>query len=205
MSDYILPKNSASDHIGYKKLQTGNGKICLIAELIIRGEHNENRPSVAIKKTAKHRCSEAFINKIYHMDTKEEVLKGYSLWDESFEYIAGKTVKANDFDKNLEKVCSGGIHYFLSEEVAYYYTLDKRFNENKNGLYKSFHHNGQPFIICTYKNGKKNGLYKLWHNNGKLCIICNYIDNEYDGECKEYLDNGKIWIVRTYANGVRIQ
>ena len=39
---------------------------------------------------------------------------------------------------------------------------------NQEGLYKSFHKNGQLEQIGNYKESKKEGLWKIFKDNGQL-------------------------------------
>jgi len=46
----------------------------------------------------------------------------------------------------------------------------------ENGIYKSYHENGQLRSKINYKNRNKNGIYKEYHENGQLWEEVNYID-----------------------------
>ena len=108
-------------HIGYKKIQNG-----YIVKLRIEGLNNELRDSVKNVKTAKHRCSNAFVLDIYHMnDDKNKIDQGYGLRDKTFLYKVGEYVEVTYYNNDLEKVCSTGIHYFLSEEPAFYWEINQ--------------------------------------------------------------------------------
>lgn len=232
MSNCATHSNERSDHIGYKKLKDVNNKECLIAELLIIGKHNENRSDVAVKEFAMYRCSEAFVNRIYHMDTKEEVNHGCSTYDPSFKYVVGQTVKSRSFDDDLEVVSSAGIHYFLSEQPAYYYTflgnpytnennqnvhdkfkrwfsngnlwMDCTFAKNKlNGECKEFYPNGNPKKIHNYKNGVSHGKYELWWgDDGQKTVECYYDNDKLCGEYKTWNEDGLLNVVANYKDGL---
>jgi antitoxin component YwqK of YwqJK toxin-antitoxin module len=89
-----------------------------------------------------------------------------SNFENKLEYKIGKVIIPDNFDINLEKVCSNGIHYFLKLECAFYYSLD----EIQNGEYLEWYENGQQYVKCTYTNGEINGEYLKWNDNGQLYI-----------------------------------
>ena len=47
----------------------------------------------------------------------------------------------------------------------------------KEGIYKSYHDNGQLWEEINYINGKMNGIYKSYYSNGELEFEVNYIDD----------------------------
>ena len=50
-------------------------------------------------------------------------------------------------------------------------------NGKREGVYKSYHDNGQLFQEVNYINGKREGIYKSYHNNGQLWKEVNYIND----------------------------
>jgi uncharacterized protein DUF5758 len=115
-------------HIGYKKCQGGR-----IVELEILGEHNEDREDIIDKDYAKMRCSMARVLKIMAFwDETKTFDTACGLHDLSFVYRVGEIVEpTEDFDRDLDKVCASGIHYFLTKEPAYVWdhTLQTGVNE----------------------------------------------------------------------------
>lgn len=169
-------------HIGYKHLRDG-----YMAKLAIldSGINNELRSGIKRQnaKTAEYRCSKALVLDIYHKDTKERVDKGVSLNYRQLVYEVGKVVEVEDYEKNLEKTCSRGIHYFLSEECAYFYATS---TYGYNGVFKAWYANGQMLWLATYKDGKLHGKAKKWDDKGGLVMIENYKDGVLDGEQLHY-------------------
>jgi len=51
-------------------------------------------------------------------------------------------------------------------------------NGKKEGVYKSYHDNGQLFQEVNFINGKENGIYKSYWDNGQLLEEVNYIDGK---------------------------
>ena len=182
-----------SQHIGYKKCQDGR-----IVVLEILGKHNEDRKNIVDKQFAKMRCLKARVIRIYDMhDRTIEYDEAHGIYDKTFKYTVGEVVEPIDeFDNYLDEVCGSGIHYFLTEEPAYYWKY-----EPKNGLYKSWHPNGQMRERCTYKNGKRDGLCESWHSNGRALGRCTYKNKELDGLYESWYSNGQMSERCTYKNG----
>ena len=69
------------------------------------------------------------------------------------------------------------------------------------GIYKSYHINGQLYKKVNYIDGKMNGIYKEYYNNGQLYREVNYIDGKMNGINKLYWDDGQLWEEVNYING----
>jgi antitoxin component YwqK of YwqJK toxin-antitoxin module len=110
------------------------------------------------------------VKDIFHKfdSTKKVSSISSSNFENILEYEIGKVIIPDDFDINLEEVCSNGIHYFLKLECAFYYSL----HEIQNGEYLSWHENGQQYIKCKYTDGKLNGECLIRHENGQQHIRC---------------------------------
>ena len=182
-----------SQHNGYKKCQNDR-----IVVLEILGNHNEDRKNIVVKLFAKMRCLKARVIRIYDMhDRSIEYDEAYGIYDKTFKYTVGEVVEPIDeFNENLNKWCASGIHYFLTEEPAYYWDY-----EPQNDLYKSWHSNGQMRERCTYKNGKRDGLYESWHSNGQMRYRYTYKNGNPDGRCESWCPNGQILSRYTCKNG----
>ena len=130
-----------SQHIGYKKCHNGR-----IAVLEILGKNNEEREDIVDKSFAGMRCSMARVVRIYDMhDPELEYEEAFGIYNKYFKYAVGEVVEPFDeFDEDLNKVCSSGIHYFLREEPAYYWKY-----EPENGLCEGWYINGQIMLRCT--------------------------------------------------------
>jgi antitoxin component YwqK of YwqJK toxin-antitoxin module len=113
------------------------------------------------------------------------------------EYKIEKVIIPDNFDTNLEKVCSNGIHYFLKLECAFYYSLQKF----QNGEYLLWYDNGQQYTKCTYIDGKLNGDYLEWKENGQQYTKCTYIDGKLNGDYLEWKENGQQYTKCTYIDG----
>ena len=182
----------SEDHIGYKKCRGGR-----IVVLEICGNHNEEREGIVDKRFAKMRCSKARVIRIYDMhDRSIEYKEAFGIRHKSFRYTVGEVVEpVNDFNKDLNKVCASGIHYFLTEEPAYYMGYIP-----KNGTYKEWYENGQMHMKCTFKNGNEDGLYEVWHSNGQMMNRCTCKNGKLDGLYEKWYSNGQIRTRCTFKN-----
>jgi len=81
-----------------------------------------------------------------------------------------------------ETITTGVIRTYHDHEETHirqeYFIL----NNKKEGIYKSYHYNGQLWKEVNYIDDKKNGIYKSYHENGQLEEEVNYIDgvDEWD-------------------------
>jgi antitoxin component YwqK of YwqJK toxin-antitoxin module len=156
----------------------------------ITNENRNNIPNKEYKSFAKYRGNKFLVKDIFHkFDSTKKIssISNSNFNQSKLEYEIEKVIIPNDFDRNLEKVCSNGIHYFLKLECAFYYSLKKI----KNGEYLSWYENGQICKKCIYTNDKLNGEYLKWFKNGKQRIKCIYIDGKKNGEYLEWFENGK--------------
>jgi len=183
-------------HIGYKKIKDG-----FIVKLRIDGNNNEMRNNIKSCNTpfAKYRCERAFVLDIYHsLDKTKHIEKGYGLRDTIFPYTVGKYVNVKDYDKNVEKICSTGIHYFLSEEPAFFWSIDK---SNYTGIWKQWYSNGQLGYQRYYKDGRLNGEEKKWYPNGQLAMQLFFKAGKLDGDEKWWDENGQLVMQIFFKNG----
>lgn len=210
---------------GYKS--GGEHNEYLITLDIDLNESNTNlaRDGVADKNTAKFRCKKAYIVSIIHKDTNEAVDSVRSYHDYSFIYKVGSFIEEPSYDSDVNKVCSNGIHFFLSKERALLYgffpsryiTIIRKWFDNgqlqyeceykngkKEGLYKSWHYNGKLRVECEYKNDVLEGPYKIWHENGQLYEEGECKNDEKEGLWKEWRENGQLYQECEYKNGKEV-
>ena len=151
--------------------------------------NNLNR-IVIDKNHAKYRCKQACVVKIYNKFTNEEINYVKSDYNPSVIYKKGKYITIAEYDNDINKICTHGIHFYLTKEAAYFHNIDEKMildgeykiwfdngllckrynyvNGKKEGLYESFYDNGQILDRCNYINGKKEGLHEIWNNNGQI-------------------------------------
>ena len=70
-------------------------------------------------------------------------------------------------------------------------------NGTREGVYKSYHYNGQLSCEVNYIDGMKNGIYKSYYSHGQLESEVNYIDDKRNG--KGFIKY--IIIMGNYING----
>lgn len=150
-------------HIGYKAACKSRKSFCscfsgererkLIVQLEVLGETNEKR-QCGDPKYAKYRCSRAKVLKIWNPLTGRSYNTAWSWHEYRCKYEVGKIVEPHDYDPDVNKICSGGIHYFLSLERALGFT------ENHEDDYVKAKFTGKVAssrygIISTYQDGKR--------------------------------------------------
>ena len=61
-----------------------------------------------------------------------------------------------------------------------------------DGLYESFHPNGQMGVRENYKGGQKHGLHEVFYKNGQLQETGNFIDGKPDGLWEFFDEYGQL-------------
>ena len=124
--------------IGYKvalKYPVENGLPRTLQDLtILKLEIPEDARRVCSSHCNKCRCDKAKVVRVYDFVSYlvlEDLRKchsileySYSMHDPSFIYKLGETVSIDDFDNDTSKVCSSGIHFFMSIKDAAHYIID---------------------------------------------------------------------------------
>jgi hypothetical protein len=185
--------------IGYKAAWSSDEdkteKLVIIELEIIGDDHNLNR-KVVNKQFAKHRSKSAKVLGITDLNGNE-LKEAYSDYNREFKYLLEKTYTIDDYNLNPDLVCGKGIHFFLSREPAETYLIDKI----DNGLYKSYHEDGQVSKQCFYQDGKLEGQYLEYFENGQISEQCFYQDGKLEGEHIRYYQNGQLQVKCSYKNG----
>jgi antitoxin component YwqK of YwqJK toxin-antitoxin module len=185
--------------IGYKVAKNDNSTRVLITLKIPEDAiTNINRSNIVVKETAKHRANKVKVIKIEDADGKQ-YNSATSFWDTSFIYKMDDTIVCEDFDMNLEKFCSTGIHFFLTRRCAELYDL----LSIENGIFEQWYETGQPSVKCIYKGGLKNGLYQQWYDNGQKTVECLYINDKLEGEYKCWYYNRQLSEEIVWKNGIK--
>ena len=160
---------------------------------------NLNRTNVeeCDKMFARYRTNKAFVMEIYDKDTKTQITEIYSEYTPSFKYTVGAYVYENTYDDDASKTTVAGIHFFLVEEIAFYWN-----KQIANGIFKKWYDNGKLERHFNYKNYKKTGLHQEWYDTGKKQFERNYDDDKLNGLCKDFYndDNNNIKIECNYKN-----
>lgn len=188
-------------HIGYKKCRDN-----IMLKLEILGKNNEKRENAVVPEFAKMRSSKVKVLKIYklHFNQKgkrvETVMNhvtAQSKHDIKFKYKFNEIIEVDTYDENIENVCSQGIHYFMSEEAAYYYDFTPQ-----NGICKRWYDNGVLMYQFNCRYGKRNGIKKEWFDTGILKSQENYLRDILHGKTKTWYHDGKLQCVINYKWGI---
>ncbi len=196
-------------------------------ELIDNSVTNEKRKDVFDSRYAKFRCDKAKVINITNVKTGETMKKDQSIsrYHDPLVYILEKIVKTN-FNKNLDTVCTEGIHYFKTKEaaVSWFYGQYSNFpdgkwirwhqngQKNQEGTFKygledgkwiGYHENGNKKYEGTYKDGKGDGKWIRWHENGQKNQEGTYKNEKRDGKWIYWFYNGQKESEITYKNGER--
>jgi antitoxin component YwqK of YwqJK toxin-antitoxin module len=186
--------------IGYKAAKVGKTRVLITLDIPEDAITNVDRTSVVVKDTAKYRTNKAKVVKIEDKDGKEytEATTGFYV-GKSLTYKLNDLVEVPEYDMNLEEVCSTGIHFFLTKRVAELYSRDSI----ENGLYQSWHDNGEKFEECTFVSGRIEGLYQRRYEDGQIQEECTFVSGRREGLCQRWYTNGQKWKECTYVDGVK--
>jgi antitoxin component YwqK of YwqJK toxin-antitoxin module len=173
--------------LAYKAAKHGDTRVLLTLEIPEDALTNLKRSSIVNTETAKYRCNKAKVLKIEDDEGKTyETAESLCFKNKPLTYKVGEVVEEPYYDIDPEEICSSGIHFFLSHNIAYGYERPKP----KNGLYQSWHENGQKFEELMYKSGKRDGLYQSYYKNGQKCSEIMFKYGKLEGLCQSWHANG---------------
>ena len=104
----ILPEGTI---IGYKKLRD---------KLIAKLEIPLKAKRVHAYGSRKCRAEYAKVLSIVTFEGKK-VKQGYGMYDETFKYVVGKTIRPDSFNSDPRIECSNGVHFFITKQEAINY------------------------------------------------------------------------------------
>jgi len=87
-------------------------------ELLPDSKTNENRENIVNHDFAMFRTNKARVVSIVDPVTNMSMNQDSSFYDETFIYTLNKIVEVKDYDDNIEKVKTTGIHYFKTYNAA---------------------------------------------------------------------------------------
>lgn len=73
----------------------------------------------------------------------------------------------------------------------------------RDGLWISYHENGNKSQECSYVQGKIEGKFISYHENGKKSQECNYLNGKENGSFISYYENGNLKWQYNYILGER--
>ncbi len=205
--------------IGYKVAKNDETRVIITLEIPEDALTNMNRSSVAIKETAKYRTNKAKVLKIEDSEgnTYQSAESGF-YYTKKLTYKIGEVIVCEDFDMNLEKICSTGIHFFLDRKLAEEYFLHKlvdglvTYHDNGQKMLEISHVDDKKLIQSWYENGNKeveyysvqeqrDGLYNAWYYNGQKRYEINYKIGKEDSLSKGWYSSGEKLFEKNYKNG----
>jgi len=157
-------------------------------EISLKTESNLGR-AVENKKYAKYRAASARVLKIKSISGKTMYGRGYSVLKPGGYYWAGKEIHADQWNAEINNVCTNGIHFYLSKTAVYSLYKKLTFQDklpffNDERIDKVSQANSQ--YVASDDDGKID--YKLYYDEkGKLYKIkypqqakTHYFRNNYD-------------------------
>src|SRR5579872_345440 len=150
-------------------------------------DNNEKRADIVNASTAHYRGSEFLVKKIVSLSNTETEINSVNHITNLVNsrvttlYEVGKKVVAKNYDQDKAVVCSGGISYFLSVDVAYYY--GKRYiaiDDKYTGHWEEYYSNGQLMTAFEMVDGLIHLHYIIYSPKGKIIVITKYVNGIVD-------------------------
>jgi antitoxin component YwqK of YwqJK toxin-antitoxin module len=187
-------------------LLSNNGKYrewLVIMQKINDTVTNEGRTNVVDAAYAKFRANKLNVIEIINVNDPRISTKFITNEYGEFQtkYEVGKTVTPHMYDKSVNVVCSGGIHYFKTLSAAYYY---REAPTNYTGKWKKWHENGIKEINGEYVDGKRSGNWIEWFDNNQHESIGNYANGKQSSHWIKWFDNGNKRLEGDFEEGKRV-
>ena len=109
LSQFLIVPETGS-FIGYKKSKEG---------IIIKLEIQEN--SLRLNALSSRKCRAQQVKILKFINSKKRIL--HSSYDKKFTYKIGQIITVDNFDTDITKECSSGIHFFITKKEAEDYNL----------------------------------------------------------------------------------
>jgi hypothetical protein len=166
------------------------GEYIVTLEKLIFTNTNEDR-KVYDSRYAKYRADILNVVQIEHKITKKCIkeITNTSYKKNTVIYKVGETIEVTDFDTNSKKICTTGIHYFLSKEPAFYYSYSVLKRLRFTGQWLGWNRDGKQKEIGHLVEGRFRGdLVKTNHKgikekfnftNGHLNFAKHQINDDY--------------------------
>ena len=153
---------------------------------------NENRKSLKERSDeeklhAKYRGNCFDVIKIEHLWKEDEEgntitfgrIRSSIFMGKSLIYVVGEKIEEKNYDKDIEKVCSEGIHYYLDKTTAEICFESPSLKQKEfNGEYIWYYDNGRIYEKTTYVNGIKHGECIGYHKNGDIWGRSTFVDGK---------------------------
>jgi antitoxin component YwqK of YwqJK toxin-antitoxin module len=182
------------------------GNYIVVLEKLIDTITNELRTNIIDPKYAKYRANKLktilIINKF---DTSNVIMEIQNSCHEEKKvvYITDEIIEIDDYDYDLNKVWSTGIHYFKTIEQSFFWELLK-FNPTYTGKCIEWHEGGNKCEEGEYKEGIPEGKWIKWHTNGNKREEGEYKEGIKKGEWIRWYEYGKIMWIEWHANSAEL-
>lgn len=194
MLEYLFSyyKSFGPSTLGYKKALSKDKHYNVIITLAIPYDAitNIERKGIVNADTAYHRCNKAKVIKIETVDGiqyEEAVSYHASSMAKPLLYKVNEMVEVDNYDMDLDKVCSTGIHFFLTKSMAEQYECVSI----ENGILTRYASNGAISEQTSFVNGKKNGIEIRYCEDGSRKEVT-YVNNYLHGLAVTYDKNNNI-------------
>jgi antitoxin component YwqK of YwqJK toxin-antitoxin module len=171
------------------------GNYIVVLEKLEDTRTNELRTNITDPKYAKYRANKLKVLLIIHKFDPSDILEKVenSYYIKKVVYRTNEIIEIDDYDHDLNKVCTGGIHYFKTIEQAFFWELLK-FNPKYTGKWILWYESGNKMDEGEYEEGKREGKWIEWYKSG---------NKMKEGEYKEGRKEGK-WIL-WYESGNKMK
>jgi antitoxin component YwqK of YwqJK toxin-antitoxin module len=195
--------------LAYKLGINSGNRVLITLEIPRDAKTNMERSSIFDRRYAQYRANKVIVRKIEGLDGKELPTANSIGFVDILTYNVGDTLESM-FEKDIEKVCASGIHFFLEKKVAlnYGYESEPRrigfvqpWKKMLNGVVELWHENGARKAMATFRDGKRNGQYLSWHTNGERYVEATLVNGEFDGRYVSWYDNGGLYLDMNYRMG----
>src|SRR5437016_3705304 len=115
---------------------------------------NEGRNDVSDPLYAKFRANKLRVVSICHKLNQEQCIDSItnsSYTGKTVTYTRGQVVEVDDFDNDLDHVCTTGIHYFKSVQAALMWEIP----DNYTGVHRVWFNNGIKQADTEYLQGER--------------------------------------------------
>jgi antitoxin component YwqK of YwqJK toxin-antitoxin module len=178
------------------------GNYIVVLEKLIDSRTNECRSNIADPKYAKYRANKLktmlIINKFDPSDVIMEIENSY--YKEKVVYRTNEIIEIADYNMDLKKVCTIGIHYFKTIEQSFFWKL-LELNPTYTGKKIGWHENGTKSLEGEYKDGKEEGTWIFWHKNGTKYSEREYKEGKEEGKMIIWRKNGNKFLEGEYKEG----
>lgn len=172
-------------------------KWLVILEKLEDTKTNENRRNISNIKHAKFRANKLKVVEIINTNkpnlTKKIITNEY-MSEKGYQslrtrYKKGCIAESEDYDENIDNVCSNGLHYFKTIDTAYFYGS---YPKNHTGLMCAYYDNGNIFsrIEGERTNNLLNGKVVNFYCSGNLWSKGRYVNDKKSGVWTIYNSNG---------------